>query len=372
MAKLLLLDSFDHWDENDPYGKWGFGTDTLYWRVSASYGRHGAGIRINTGGTQPFDAANNNGNATLVQRKFFSGVSACIGVAFKLTEKPIPGNGWPFLQFLDSALQRFWLGAFDATQCAVWLLPSGRLRLVRGDFQSPTTLETSTATFRRNVWHYLEFKLTVHQTTGSASVKLDGSTVINFSGGDTQSTDYTRIDGFRVGFNRSGAFNNRLVQLDDLYVTDGDFLGDIKVEARRPTVDGFNQDWTPSAGALNYDMVDDLTPDESSTYNSGGVGDIDTFVTQDLVTTSGTVHGIQVCNYAHNLDFDDKTLQSVIRHSGSNFFGQAGTIGTHVIILNTARDYAYNLEGYLTDPGTSAEYTIPGFADDEYGYRRVS
>ena len=37
---------------------------------------------------------------------------------------------------------------------------------------------------------------------------------------------------------------------------------------RRPTGDGNYSDWTPSAEAANYEMVDEVTPDDDTSYNN--------------------------------------------------------------------------------------------------------
>jgi hypothetical protein len=82
--------------------------------------------------------------------------------------------------------------------------------------------------------------------------------------------------------------------IDDLYVTDGPFLGDTAVITLMPTGDGTYQNFTPLDPGPHYQMVDEKPPDEELSYNSADTaGQIDTYTFEDLVPFTGDIKGTQ-------------------------------------------------------------------------------
>jgi len=117
-------------------------------------------------------------------------------------------------------------------------------------------------------WGRVEVYYKMADSGGVYDVKLDGVTVISFSG-DTKPSTYTTIDNFHFTANTSFDF-----WIDDLALNDmtGDthnsWCGDGHIELRRDAGNGDRSDWAGSDGNSvdNYLLVDDVTPDGDATY----------------------------------------------------------------------------------------------------------
>ena len=80
-----------------------------------------------------------------------------------------------------------------------------------------------------NTWHYVEVQVKLHDTTGSATVRVDGTSVITIPTVDTKNGGTKTVyDTVRLSAGAAGNTN----QYDDLYLTMGagaPFKGDITI-----------------------------------------------------------------------------------------------------------------------------------------------
>lgn len=79
-------------------------------------------------------------------------------------------------------------------------------------------------------WYYVEAQFFMHDTAGTAIVRLDGVVVINVAGSDTRAGSPTTYESVQIGPPNSSGGGS--VQYDDLYITMGagaPFKGDITV-----------------------------------------------------------------------------------------------------------------------------------------------
>ena len=207
------------------------------------------------------------------------------GAAFKLDALPSYSQLYPFLSFRD--------GLSDAQ---LRFHGNGSEILVyRGDNTQLGT--TSGAGLAMGVWRYLEIKVTIDNSSGAVEIRIDGSTVLNLTSQDTQYTSnaYFNVLDHRMMY--TGALN--YTYWDDMYWLDttgtknNDFLGDVRVDPLDPSGAGTYTDFTPSAGS-NYQNVDEIYPDDDTTYNDGAnVADQDTYAMDDLEALSTTIHGVK-------------------------------------------------------------------------------
>lgn len=76
----------------------------------------------------------------------------------------------------------------------------------------------STITMATNTWYYIECQIRLHDTAGTAIVRIDGTEVINAAALDTKNAGTKTVyDQIRIGAVAAGATG----QYDDLYVTAG-------------------------------------------------------------------------------------------------------------------------------------------------------
>lgn len=153
------------------------------------------------------------------------------------------------------------------------------------------TSPPSTFVMSVNQWFYLEFNCVLTLTFIDAShysrsyameARINEATILTASFSETVNKPLpggTR--GFSdMGLGGPGGGNN--AHIDDFYLTDGEFLGDIKVGVLYPNAVGDSSDWTPTSGA-NWSNVEEHTPDDdTTTVSATSVGKKDLYNLDDL------------------------------------------------------------------------------------------
>jgi len=191
-------------------------------------------------------------------------------------------------------------------------------------------LETAPNLIARSAWHYVELKIKIHDSAGTAEIHIDGVVAGTASGLDTQRTGnaYASIVALYPSRFETETF------FDDIYIADdngsynNDFLDDVRIVATLPDADGSSTDFAinPDTGEDHYEDVDDgSTVDDDTTYVESATAtheDLFTFV--DLVSV-GDILGVQIFTDAresagaeslgtsvrtYNIDHDD-TPQAV-------------------------------------------------------------
>lgn len=259
----------------------------------------------------------------------------------------LPASAVTFLELLDGG----------TSQTGIAINPAGTISAMRGS----TVLGTTSATVSPNTWAFIEAKVTNHSTSGVVVVKLNGSTVLNLSAINTQSSGNASHDRARI---QAGGSN---IDYDDFYVlnTDGaapnnDFIGEKRIETKLPDGAGNYAQFSPSAGS-NYQNVDDATPDDDTTYNSSGTaGQRDSFTFADFAV-AGTISGVQVNVYARKDDAATREMKAFLRRSSTDTDGAT----THAM----ASSYRSYPQIWETDPNTSAAWSLANVNATEFGYK---
>jgi len=191
-----------------------------------------------------------------------------------------------------------------------------------------TTLGTGSIVMTTAIWYYVEFKVTIHDSTGIAVTRIDGVTDLNLSGLDTKNTSNATANMFRLGHNAGGT---RDVRITDFILMDGvdsgvtgfpnnDFIGDIRVQALYPNADGTTSQMVGSDGnsTSNYRLVDEATPNDDTDYvETLTVGNKDTYNYGSLSAGTGLVYGIQINARARKTDAGTRKFKLLSRFSGT-------------------------------------------------------
>lgn len=125
---------------------------------------------------------------------------------------------------------------------------------------------TGTIPIIYNTWYLIEVYYKVADSGGRFVVKIDGVTDIDYTG-DTKPSTQTTIDNVY----HSTPTNGHAFYIDDLALndtsgaSDNSWCGDGNIVALVPNGDASVQ-WTPSTGADNYAMVDEVPADNDTTY----------------------------------------------------------------------------------------------------------
>jgi hypothetical protein len=184
---------------------------------------------------------------------------------------------------------------------------------------------------RTNRWEYIEFKFVLGGgTSGSLEIRVNGITILNDTGVDTQTSSGTDIGTIVViGGQGSTTDVNENRLLDDWYVCDttgtdnNDFLGPLKVETLLPSAAGDSSDFTPLA-STNVSQVDEVVVDDASSYNgSSTVGHLDLFNMDDLTDIDGTIFGVQLDLNSAATDATVMDLIPTVKHSTTEGAGSA-------------------------------------------------
>jgi hypothetical protein len=340
---LLFLDSFDHYVTADLLEKYAslVGSPS----ISAGNGRRASAS---------FRVTNNANHGVATPTLAVSGSTAIWGAACKVTALPSA----------PCALVQIRTGS--TVQVSLAVNSAGQLAVYRGS-PSGTLLGTSTATIPTATYVYVEFKTTLHASTGVVVVHVNELEVLTLTGVNTAASG-TAWSNLTLAM-QSGSVTIT-IDFDDVYVLDGsgaalnDFLGDCRVDARYPTAEGASTAWTPLSGTDNALMVDETAPDDDTTYNATPtIGATDTHVVQDAPVPGAVLYGVQLCLSAKKSDVGTCSIAPVVRHSGTDYPGTA---------INPGTTYAYTLVPYGTNPGTGAAWTEAGFNAAEFGYKRTA
>jgi hypothetical protein len=129
-----------------------------------------------------------------------------------------------------------------------------------------------------------------------------------------------------------------------------------------PTGDGNYSQFTPSAGS-NYQNVDDVPPDDDTSYNTGDVNEIDTFTLADLAIPNATIDAVVCSIYAKTNDGGSALIKGVARSNGVDGLGNE---------LSVPSSYDWLQSIIYVDPNTSSVFNAAGVDAAEFGYKRTA
>jgi hypothetical protein len=163
----------------------------------------------------------------------YQGLALALGPNDPVLQKTLPGNYGTLIWGNRFQINQFGtfgvtLTDFTTNQLTVGINSIGQIAVWRGSLGG-TLLATSSASIGLNVWHYLEAKLTVHNTSGAWNIYLDGVNILSATGQNTRVSANSYANVFKV--TSSGSSGTR-AYIDDLYLFDnsGPFNNDVAGE----------------------------------------------------------------------------------------------------------------------------------------------
>jgi hypothetical protein len=324
------MDGFDHQAYNKILDK-GYSGNTSS-QYSTAYGRFGSkGVGL-------------NGSSYYIVKDFgVNKTTIYFGIAFRKdqTGTPTYTNSVPFLGVYDES------GVY---QVKLHVNASYGISAYRGD---NTLLGSSADGIITNLkWHFVEVKVTISDTVGEVTVRLDETQVLNLTSQDTKNgSDYAR----RI---RVGHIFSQDTAIDDFYIDDAQFNGNCRVRTFMPDSDGNSADFTRSEGSFDYECVDEVSPNDDTNYISS-----DTLNHKSIfgITTGsvGTVKGIQVNNYVRIDQAGTRKIKPIVRSNSTDYQGtETAAIGA---------GYLFESEIWETDPDDSSAWTQTKLEAAEFG-----
>lgn len=238
---------------------------------------------------------------------------------------------------------------------------NNRLKLSIQIGATPVYLDiyTPNNSFQTNVFHYVEVRFTHKEDgTGTAQVGIDGSYVTE----ETAIDYYQTYSEFKIGGTSVSDVDE--AHIDDIYVADNQggvndgFLGPSRAIGLGPNAAGNYSNLTRSAGAVNYENVDENPPNDGTDYNYSGVeGTKDSYGFEDLPGTP-VVHGIIVAMNAKKSETGAKFLRPLLRIASTDY------PGTSLVLAET---YGLIEEAFDEDPNAAAAWTYTALNGTEIG-----
>lgn len=232
------------------------------------------------------------------------------------------------------------------------LVPDGEMAVIT----AAETVCTSGLQGKNQSWMYVEFKFTIHNTTGSYTLKVNGKTYLTRTGIDTFSGGSIGVDEFDFDYKGGGAY---YVYIDDVYIAD-DFLGDIRNDRIDPNGDGAINDGTPQGAGDSYIEVDDGNAvDDDTTYITSDDTHQDLFTYDDL-SALGTIHAVQMNVVCREIDATAFNIMQLV-YIGTTIYDEAS-------IAITDTNYEIIDRVMTVDPSTSTAWTLTTINDAQFGF----
>ncbi len=329
MPTLIFLDSFDHYSNAQASRKW-----TSWGSAGITTGRTGQGGLTKGGIGEP--------------GKTFGAEYAQLtaGIAYKT---PRFTNEILFFKNVRGP------GPFALLQH----VGDGRLSIkfmVKG---SPDTSSPSTFVMNNNQFYYFELQASVSSVDNgdgtstvsfSATARVNENQILSHSANITITGAYDDVKFAEIRLGGPGGGDQATV--DDLYVTDTEFLGDVQIAVLYPDGAGDLTQWTPLAGNNWENTKEHPAADDDTTYNSSDtVAQVDLYHLDDIGGSfSGTIKGVQSLHLVKKDDEGSGAVKGKWKHGvttidqGTNFFP-------------SALGYLYNRQAERVSLFTAANWT---------------
>jgi hypothetical protein len=238
----------------------------------------------------------------------------------------------------------------------------GRLRV---SFGSPRTAP-SAFVMNLNQWYYIECQF-VGRLIGvfpsiDYTVKVNGGVILSGTlSWDIGDSVFPTTASITCSAPGGGA--NAII--DDFYVTDAEFLGDVNIVCLYPNADGDLSAWTPLSAGSHYLMTQEHPADEDTTYIfSSTAGNQELENLQDIGGAVAHIFGGQFLWRLKKSNAGPATVQGAIKSSGV-------TVNTPTY-FPSADNYLYLIQPYRKSPFTGNDFTVPEINAIQMGPTRIS
>jgi hypothetical protein len=214
-----------------------------------------------------------------------------------------------------------------------------------------------------NVWYYIEIKVFINGSSGTAELRVNG---VPWISGTSLNTGSSACQYVHLGTDSAANHDERW---DDLYVCDGtapnnDFLGDTRIQYLVPNGAGIRTQFTPNT-TTNWQNLDE-SPAGDGDYNSASTpGAMDLFTMTDISTNS-LVYAVQTVHRAKKDDAGHRKVEPLFYMSSGQGDTSRWYQGSKVPVVD---QFAYvPSQIYNTSPDTDVAWTRDEINALQYGY----
>lgn len=225
---------------------------------------------------------------------------------------------------------------------------TGQLLLRTGGLAGTLLFTSANDVIRTNIWHYIVIAATIHASTGTYQIWVDGVDITSGqqTGQDTLAVNSTISE---FGFIAANGVSTHLE--DDVWWSDDlTFREEMRIGAFNPNGNGYSSQFDGSDGNStdNYLLTDDVEPDGDTTYvQSLTAGEIDSYTFSDMADASLVV-GVAVRGVMRKNDAGARSGRTILRTNSTNFESTTLTLTASYL---TKRTY------YVENPDTTADWT---------------
>jgi hypothetical protein len=292
-----------------------------------------------------------------------------LGYAFYLPNLPLDSVSLCLAQFRDDN---------DFAQCGIWLTSSGQVEGWQGGGPSNgkaagTILGTSGQVVVDLAFQHFECRVTCDPVAGAIEVRIDGVTVLNLTGINTQGTSCATTNIGQVQIGTPGSADTGLpdgIWIDDLFAWNNtgafnnDFVGDKKVYTQFPSFDTSQQDWTISTGSSSAAILATQPPNDSADFlEATTAGELTIVGVGGLPSEVVSIAGVEIVSRTFKTDAGTAMAQLGLLN------GSANADGANRSITEAPTYYTDIIEA---DPATGAPWTVAGFNTAELFVERTS
>jgi len=331
-----IFDGFDHYDASHAFWDTLVGTPSF----STSFARFPAAPNCVAKGV--------NFGSSVSATKNLAGNRAglVVSTAFMLSALPATGNE-EIIHFKDSG----------NTQTMFAISPSGQIVIICGS----TVVQGITASgiISPGVYYFVDIVITFASGTGTCSVYLStpagGGPILALTGINTINTANSWANQVQIGELNGRSIN---VQFDDFhcFTNSGGVpnaaLGEgTRILTKMPNGAGYATTLTPNGAAANWQCVDEVPPDDDTTYVSAASFPLTEGYAVGAAGFTGVVNGVTRKSRIRKDDASAHTFTNGVRSSSTNVMSSPA---------NVQSTYAWLDAFFAQDPATSAAWTAAG------------
>lgn len=231
-----------------------------------------------------------------------------------------------------------------------------------------TIVTTVTNAIQPEMWHYIEFKVSMLDS-GSFSIRVDGVEVLSAFSGDFRSGtgNTSTIEQLSFRGNENNTYWEDIIIMDGSGSTFNDYMGDMRYELAVPDADGSTTQWTPSA-STNVSCIDDAIRayNDDTDYISEATTDEINLASHATIsaTNASVIHFAALFALARSDGAGDKIALVVKSGATTDAGADLALIGT------TSTAYRFRKKIWTVDPDTTAAWTVANLNSAEWGVKK--
>lgn len=309
---------------------------------------------VTTGGRNNTNCLQISGDGNYELYKTLPGTysTLCFNLAYKFNALPTGTRIMHFAALLDSS----------SLQIYLTLLPDGRLRVHRA---GGTALATSSDTFYPNIWYHFSWLSTIHGSTGTTKVKVNGVTAIDATGLNTSGTGNPFANRILLWHSLEFGETSKTFYFDDVVVDNAVQLPELECKIYLPSGTGTTNQWGQVGAASLHEATDDTTPNDNTDYGVGGTVSQYSLLTYPTISNSAQIYAIVPEPHAEKTDSGVATFTSIYHPSGGALYEGATKAPND-------GSYLYFPDIWLINPATGVTWTASDFNTGEFGFKRLS